>query len=158
MTAACLESLIKSGAHMLNPSWLTVASNSHRTMHYNLQWVRELLSARINCLIEFSSRGRDGLVALHQRYFAMAERAIQDEVLREYDDEFARARQKVSLKYLAEKEHKSRSGGSTGASQFNGAHLRRGRGGGFAGHGFPPNRATAAVGSSTSGASAPGQN
>ncbi|GIM08423.1 hypothetical protein Vretimale_12428 [Volvox reticuliferus] len=95
-------------------------------MHYNLQWVRELLSARINCLIEFSSRGRDGLVALHQRYFATAEHAIQDEVLQEYNDEFACARQKVSLKYLAEKEHKSRSGGSTGASQFNGARLRRG--------------------------------
>jgi hypothetical protein len=31
--------------------------------------------------------------------------------LRDYDDEFARAKQKVSLKYLAEKEHKGRNNG-----------------------------------------------
>ncbi|GLI65214.1 hypothetical protein VaNZ11_008694 [Volvox africanus] len=82
LTAAGLESLIKSGAHMgLNQSWLAVVSNTHRTLHYNMNWLRELISARINCIIEFSSRGRDGLVALHHRYFATAERAVRDDVL-----------------------------------------------------------------------------
>ncbi|GIM06448.1 hypothetical protein Vretimale_10766, partial [Volvox reticuliferus] len=93
---------------------------------------------------------------LHQRYFATAERAVQDDVLWEYDDDFAHARQKVSLKYLAEKEHKNHSGSSTGTFQFGGTRQRRGRGGSFTGHGFPPNHATAAVGSSSSGARAPG--
>ncbi|GIM06702.1 hypothetical protein Vretimale_10942 [Volvox reticuliferus] len=128
LTAAGLESLIKSVAHMgINQNWLAVVSNTYRTLHHNISWIRELMSARINCRIEFSSRGRDGLVALHQCYFAMAERAIQDDVLREYDDEFACAHQKVYLKYLAEKEHKNRSGGSTGAFQFSGTRQHRGR-------------------------------
>ncbi|GLI71243.1 hypothetical protein VaNZ11_016352 [Volvox africanus] len=160
LTAADLKSLIKSVAHMgMNQSWLAVVSNTHHTLHYNVKWLRELMSARINCIIEFSSHGRDSLVALHQRYFATAECTVQDDDLREYDDEFARACKKVSLKYLTKKEHRSHSGNNTGVFQFNGMWCkRRGRGGGFAGRGFPPNRASAAVGSSTSGASALGQN
>ncbi|GLI61766.1 hypothetical protein VaNZ11_004231 [Volvox africanus] len=115
LTAAGLESLIKSVAHIgMNQGWLAVVSNTHCTLHYNVNWLGELMSARINCIIGFSSHGRDGLVALHQRYFATAERAVQDDVLREYDDEFAHACQKVSLKYLAEKEHRSHTGGNTG--------------------------------------------
>lgn len=97
------------------------------------------------------SRGRDGLVALHQRYFARAECPSHDEILRDYDDEFARAKQKASLKYRAEKEHKGRNGNGQ-LGPFQQGRGCRGRGGGNGGRGCQRNWAAAAA----AGGAAPG--
>ncbi|GIL78836.1 hypothetical protein Vretimale_143 [Volvox reticuliferus] len=120
-----------------------IMHNSCGTVLYCLQWIRGLAQARINCIGEFTVRGRDGMVALHQRYFAPAERILADSV----DSEFARTMAKINCKYLAEKEVWGREFGS----QF-----RRGRGGrgisgrGVGGRAFVPGRyASAAAGVSS---------
>ncbi|GIL63545.1 hypothetical protein Vafri_17507, partial [Volvox africanus] len=97
-----------------------ITHNSCSTILYCLQWARDLVQARVNCIGEFTVRGRDGLVALHHRYFAPAERILADSVTKEFDSEFARTKAKVNCKYLAEKEVRGREF----SSQF-----KKGRGG-----------------------------
>ncbi|GIM03367.1 hypothetical protein Vretimale_8123, partial [Volvox reticuliferus] len=133
-----------------------ILHNASGTFLYCMQWIRDLTQARINCIGEFTMRGRDGVVALHQRYFAPAERILTDPVTKEFDTEFARTKAKINCKYLAEKEVR----GCDFGSQF-----RRGRGGrgvsgrGVGGRAFVPGRfASAAAGvSSTTPSGGSGQ-
>ncbi|GIL48062.1 hypothetical protein Vafri_4762 [Volvox africanus] len=124
-----------------------ITHNSCSTILYCLQWARDLVQARVNCIGEFTVRGRDGLVALHHRYFAPAERILADSVTKEFDSEFARTKAKVNCKYLAEKEVRGREF----SSQFKKGRGGRGIGGrGGGGRGFIPGRfATAAAGASS---------
>ena len=166
MTTLAIMSLLRDGlqqfkrclAHCgLNARAQTVLDNSLDTFLYNTVWVSCITSARMNCIQEFSRKGRDGLVALHQRYFAPTERALADAVTKEFDEEYARARQKVTLKSLAEKEHKGKA--NMGPWQQQGGRGRnRGGRGGFGGRGAQQGRmAAAAAGGSAAGNSGPGQ-
>ncbi|GIL60011.1 hypothetical protein Vafri_14642 [Volvox africanus] len=89
-----------------------ITHNSCSTILYCLQWARDLVQTRVNCIGEFTMRGRDGLVALHHRYFAPAEWILADSVTKEFDSEFACTKAKVNCKYLAEKEVHGREFGS----------------------------------------------
>ncbi|EFJ42427.1 hypothetical protein VOLCADRAFT_107283 [Volvox carteri f. nagariensis] len=92
------------GYSNLPQEWVVALTCASDTLLYDVAWMHNLISARINCLVEFSRRGRDGLVALHQRYFAPSERPLVDAVTREFDEEYAKQRAKVTLKVLAERE------------------------------------------------------
>jgi hypothetical protein len=155
LLAAGLGVLISAAPYALQAGWAGATLGAYHTLNYDVGWMKAIISARINCLVEFSQRGREGLVALHHRYFAPAERSLADEVTREFDEEYARATQNVTIKALAEKEFKSRNG-NVGPFQNNtGGRGRRGRGGGNGGRGFHQNRAAAAA--AASGASGSGQ-
>ena len=76
MTTLAIMSLLRDGlqqfkrclAHCgLNARAQTVLDNSLDTFLYNTVWVSCITSARMNCIQEFSRKGRDGLVALYQR-------------------------------------------------------------------------------------------
>jgi hypothetical protein len=61
LIAGGLDALIRSTVYMgMQQNWAGVALNTFRTLRYDVSWMHALASSRINCLIEFSSRGRDG--------------------------------------------------------------------------------------------------
>ncbi|GLI62113.1 hypothetical protein VaNZ11_004647, partial [Volvox africanus] len=101
---------------------------------YDVAWMHNIISARINCLAEFSRRGRDGLVAFHQHYFAQLERPLLDDVTREFDAEYAKAKQEVHRR------------SNRGQFRGHGGLGRRGRGRGVGGRVVQPARAAAAAG------------
>ncbi|GLI64810.1 hypothetical protein VaNZ11_008217 [Volvox africanus] len=128
----------------LRQDWLVALSCACDTLLYDVAWMYNIISARINCLAEFSHRGRDGLVTLHQRYFTQSERPLLDDVTWEFDAEYAKDRAKVTLRSLAEQEvHRS---SNSGQFRGHGGLGRRGSGRGVGGRVFQPARAIAAAG------------
>ncbi|GLC33694.1 hypothetical protein PLESTM_000101200 [Pleodorina starrii] len=155
LMAAGVGVLLSAAPYALNANWAGATLGAFHTLNYDVGWMKAIISARINCLVEFSQRGRDGLVALHHRYFSSAERSLADEITRDFDEQFAVTKQRISLKAIAEKEFKNRNG-NVGPFQNNtGGHGRRGRGSGNGGRGFQQNRAATAA--AASGASGPRQ-